>query len=205
MTQHMPWFSHFINKWSQQLGLSFILILIVGLNIYWGLTLSAFGSHFEQLANAPLLDLENVGSILSPEAAMTLVTSYSSEARSLYWVFFILDNLIPPIVFGSFALLWAYAIRHFPPDWANRLLRSHLLLLPLGVGLFDCLENLCFVLVISGNQELEFQIMQLGLIFVYLKAICLFLVFGVTPLLILTALVSRIRRGSHQMSPLSNH
>jgi hypothetical protein len=182
-----------IARAADSLPLPVILALILALNIYWSGTLNAFGAHFEAVAGAPLLDLQNVGSILSAEDAAALVGSYSLEARSLYWSFFILDNLMPPLVFGVFALLWVYCLRRIDARWAARLLASPFLLLPFGVGLFDLAENLTFVLALAAEPETMVSTLQTGLLFVNAKAICLFATFGLTPLLIAAALVSRLR------------
>lgn len=183
-----------INGLAKRLSLLAILVIIVGLNIYWSFTLNAFGAHFEAVAQAPLLDLQNVGSILSPQAAAALITSYSPEARSLYWVFFILDNLLPPLVFGAFALLWAYTFRHFPGRWAEVLPSSPLVLIPLGVGLFDCLENLCFVVAMTGEPAAALTTMQIGIVFVYIKAAFLLTTFGLTPVWIAIAALTQLRK-----------
>lgn len=182
-----------INDLARRLSLPGIIVLIVLLNVYWVITLEAFGTQFEQVANAPLLDLQNVERILSPQEATDLITSYSPEARTLYWVFFILDNLMPPIVFGSISLLWAYALQRFPAKWVNQLSTSPLLMVPFGVGFFDCLENLCFVLAMSSEPQTALSTMQIGMVFVQVKVVFLFLTFALTPLLIITAAINQTR------------
>jgi hypothetical protein len=181
-----------IRTLAHRISLIQILIFVVGLNLYWTLTLTAFSAHFTQIANAPLLDLENTRGVLVPDTALTLVNTYSPEARGEYWSFFILDNIIPPIVFGSFAVLWAKLLSGIPYKWSRQLLNSPLLLVPFGVGLFDCLENLCFVLVMSADAGLP--TMQVGLMFVQLKALCLFLTFGLTPIFTIAATVISLRQ-----------
>ncbi|NOK62762.1 MAG: hypothetical protein GFH27_549305n184 [Chloroflexi bacterium AL-W] len=176
------------------LGLPLSLVTVVGLNTYWVLTLNAFGVHFAQVAGAPLLDLENVRGILDATAALTLIQSYSPDARNLYWVFFVLDNLMPPIVFGSFALLWISLLSYLPGRWGDVLPTSPLILLPLGVGFFDCLENLCFVAAMSADPQAGLSIMRVGILFVYLKALFLFLTFGLTPIFIIATVLSWWRK-----------
>jgi hypothetical protein len=181
-----------------KLSLPLILLIIIGLNIYWSLTLNAFGAHFQQVAGTTLLDLENVGGILSPQAAADHISTYTTEARSLYWIFFVLDNLMPPLVFGSFVLLWIYCLHHTPFTLARRIESSPLLLIPFGVGLFDILENIAFVTAISSPQSAALLPLQIGTTFVYLKAVCLFATFGLTPVFGIAALVGRFTRRQQQ-------
>jgi hypothetical protein len=180
---------------SGRLSLGWIVLLIAGLNIYWSLTLGAFGAHFQQAAGVPLLDLQNVSGVLTADAALALITQYSPEARSLYWAFFILDTLMPPLVFGSFGVLWAFLLRRFPQR-LTFLAASPLILLPVGVGLFDWLENLCFVMAMAATTGDALPLVQLGQLFVTLKAACLFATFGLTPVFAVIALVSWIRSRS---------
>ncbi len=182
-----------IHRLAMRLSLGWILILVVGLNVYWTLTLGAIGPQFQHIAGAPLLDLENVRGVLSADEATALLTSYSPAAQTFYWVFFILDNFIPLISFGSFAILWAYLLQRFPLRLES-LAHSSLVLLPLGVGLFDILENLCFVIAMSGDPTSALTTVQIGLTFVNLKAICLFLTFGLTLLFAVIALVTQLQK-----------
>jgi hypothetical protein len=199
----MQVFQNGINGLAAKLPIGAILLLVIGLNAYWTLTLAAIGPQFEQIANAPLLDLQNVMGVLSAEDALALVNTYSTEARSFYWQFFTLDNLMPPLVFGSFALLWAWLLQRFPGRW-TWLSSSPLLFVPFGVGFFDILENLCFVLVMSADPTAALPIMQTGLTFVALKAICLFATFGLTPVLALVAIGTevgkRVRIGEKRLA-----
>lgn len=83
-----------------------IIVFIVVLFTFWTLTLNAFDSFFQEVsAGQPLLDLQNRSNILSPEAALNLIRTYNIEARKLYWSFFILDNAVPLVVFGSLSLI----------------------------------------------------------------------------------------------------
>lgn len=172
-----------------------IVALVIGLNLYWTAVLNAFGAHFTQVSGQVLLDLQNVDGILSSAEAHALIERYSSEARTLYWIFFGLDNIFPPLVFGSFALLWVRLLRADGPHWERTLRRSPLLWLPLGVGFFDSIENLFFVTAITGGPAVDaFLYLQIGLVFVWLKAICLFATFIGTALLILYRGVAILRR-----------
>jgi hypothetical protein len=165
------------------------VLLVVGLNVYWTFTLNAFGAHFEAVAGAQLLDLANVGSILPVAEAARLLESYSTEARSLYFQFFVLDNLMPPIVFGAIAVLWVSLLQNRRAKVANWFLRSPLLLVPFGVGLFDVLENLTFVSYLAGPHAGSLGLLQVGLTFVRIKAAFLFASFGATAVILIAAIV----------------
>jgi hypothetical protein len=171
-----------------------LLIVIVALNISWTVTLEMFGTHFRLVAGQPLLDLENVRQIYTVEQGLTLINQYSSEARSLYWVFFILDNIMPPLVFGAFALLWGSLLARNPNRISKWLLSSPLLLIPFGVGLFDWIENLGFIMAITlAPAEAAAQPLQVGLFFVQWKAICLFATFIGTAALLVYAVLNSLR------------
>lgn len=161
-----------------------LVLLIVALNVFWTLTLSAFGAQFERTAGYQPIDLQNVSSILTPEAAFSQIQTYDDTARAFYWSFFILDNAIPLVVFGSFAPLWVYLLSRRPQRWATALLNSPFVLLPLGVGLFDIMENVAFMLAITRAPDPSaLGLLEIGLLFVRLKALCLFSTFGITLLL----------------------
>ncbi|MCU0494808.1 MAG: hypothetical protein MUD01_24750 [Chloroflexaceae bacterium] len=163
-----------------------IVGLIVVLNIYWGVTLAMFGAEFQRVAGSQPIDLQNVSGIISAQQALAQIATYTSETRALYWLFFVLDTLFPPLVFTSFALLWAYILNRQPGRLFERLLHSPLLLIPFGVGFFDWFENLAFIVAITSYPAASTETaLQVGLFFVYLKAACLYATFLVTPLLLL--------------------
>ncbi len=170
-----------IRDWGSTLHLLVIILLIFALFTFWTYTLNAFSSLFFQVSGQPLLDLENRNSILSVDAAMNLIRSYNIEARKMYWSFFILDNAVPFVVFGSLSLLWVNILKRYNHSFAQNLLNSSFVLLPLGVGLFDIAENTCFVTAISssGSQDVS-SFISVGLVLVRMKALCLFSSFGVT-------------------------
>lgn len=161
-----------------------ILVIIITLNISWLVTLDSFGKQFEQITGYLPIDLQNTSSILTAPEAVAQINNYPIEAKTFYWSFFILDNLMPPLTFGSLALLWAYYIARHKNRLFDKLKAIPFLLIPFGVGLFDWFENLCFISVIAnpaGTNALT--IMEIGLIFVRLKAIFILITFGITQLM----------------------
>jgi hypothetical protein len=171
-----------------------ILALIIALNVSWVVALDAIGKEFQQLAGRLPIDLQNTSSILTASQAVDQMTAYPPQARIFYWVFFTLDNIMPPLVFGAFALLWAYYLTRRRNKWVDRLLASPFLLIPLGVGIFDWLENLCFITVLTNPTATSaLQIMEVGLIFTRLKAGFLFTTFGLTFALTVYYVITLVR------------
>lgn len=171
-----------------------IVALIVLFNATWIPTLGAFGHQFEAVSGYQPIDLQNVSGILTAEEALAQIATYSTEARSLYWSFFILDNIVPLLSFGAFSLLWAAMLPRLRHPFFQNLLTGPFLLLPWGVGLFDILENLCFILCISGYAgDAASATMTLGLWFVLLKALCLSATFMTTLVLLASLIVVQIR------------
>ena len=173
------------------------VLLVVGLNSYWAFTLNSFGAHFASVAGAQLLDLANLGSILPMDKAALLLDGYTEEARSLYFQFFVIDNLMPPIVFGAISILWVAVLKKRSTRIARWFLRSPLLLIPFGVGLFDVLENLTFVGYLAGPQVGSIALLQMGLIFVRIKAVFLFASFGLTAVVVVATIVMGFTERRH--------
>lgn len=154
----------------------FALALTLALSAAWQLTLNAFDAQFRQLSGFPLLDLQNSlrpGEIITPTEVITQIRTYSQDTRTLYWVFFTLDTLAPPVVFSSYALLWASLLSCTGTRPARWLLHSPLLWLPLGVGLFDWCENLGYVSAIQAAEPgPQSAAVLFGLTFKWIKAAC---------------------------------
>lgn len=153
-----------------------LLIAVVGLNAFWVITLGAFDTQFRQLAGYPLLDLQNS---ISPDAVMTpanmrtQIASYSQEAKTLYWSFFILDNIMPPLAFSSVALMWVSLLHSNPNRLYTRLLDSYVVLIPVGVGIFDWFENLGYIAAIHSTDSMTTTFaIYAGLTFKWIKAAC---------------------------------
>lgn len=187
-----------------------ILALIVALNVQWTITLQAFGQQFEKTTGAPVLDLQNVEGVLSPSAAQAVISEYSDVAVSMYWTFFAMDNIVPLLSFGSFALLWAYFLSRSAWTLSARLRASWFMLIPFGVGFFDIIENCFFVLALATTDSgSQLSLLSWGLVFVQAKAVMLFSTFILT--MVLTTLfaaervLTRIRRqpvdGAHEQKP----
>lgn len=170
-----------IVQWGSQINPWLLVCIVVTLNLYWVVTLGAFDTQFRAVSGFPLLDLQNdldPQRIMTPTKALQQINSYSQEAKTLYWSFFILDNIMPPLTFSSFALLWVYFLRSQPNRLYQRLLNSSFVLIPVGVGVFDWFENLGYVAAMHAADASMMQLaIWIGLSFKWIKAACVFATF----------------------------
>lgn len=177
------------------------LMTVVLLSAAWQVTLTAFDTHFRSISGLPLLDLQNdlrPGELMTTSTALSQIQTYTVEARSTYWTFFVLDCLAPPVVFGAYAILWASLLARCRTPFAERALRRGVLLLPLGVGPFDWGENLGYVAAMhAASTSAQVTWLDLGLTFKWLKAACVIPTTSLTvPLVLYTLWIVARRRGT---------
>lgn len=192
---------HFVVDLGRRASPGLLVASLFALNLAWVLILGAFDAQFRQVTGYPLPDLQNdlrSETVMTPARFLEQATSYTQEARTLYWAFFILDNIMPQLSFGAFALLWVILLCRLPWDWARALLASPFILIPLGVGLFDWVENVAYVWVISQPAAPNvLAVLYVSLVAKWIKAACVMLtMFGTWPLLgaFLVAALNRRRR-----------
>lgn len=176
--------------------------IIVGaflaLNVYWTVLLGVLDEQFRKTTGGlPLLDLQNSlapGQIVTPARVLDQLPAYTDSSVLLYWVFFGLDNVFPLLVFGSYALLWVCLWRNSPDRVSRWLLGSYVMLVPLGIQLFDWGENLFYVLAIHNHPEAgTVPAIYAGLVFKWLKAACVFPTTLLTPVFLIYFLYGRVR------------
>lgn len=171
----MKQLQHLIVDWGSKVNPILLIFSVIALNVYWTTILDPLGRQFEAVSGLPMLDLQNSlspDSILTPQRFMDQIATYSSEAKTLYWSFFILDNIMPPLAFGSFALLWVLLLKRNPTRLTQWLLGSYILLIPLGVGFFDWWENLAYISAIHNYPNPgTMTAVVIGLIFKWVKAV----------------------------------
>lgn len=172
--------------------------------------LRAIGSQFEEVAGVPLLDLQNaIGTeaMMTPAKMTAQIATYTQDAKTLYWAFFILDNIMPPLAFSVFALLWVAFFRSHPGGLAQRLVHSYALLIPLGVGVFDWIENLGYLTAIHDYPTPSTTAsIYVGLTAKWIKAAFLQLTFLGTWVLLIRRIVLHARqfvarRGQGRLKP----
>lgn len=122
-----------------------------GTGYFWNTTFGIIEEQFARVTDGLVLLDTQVFFTAAP--ILEQVASYSEEARSLLWVFFILDNVIPQLVFFSYALLWVYLWKSSSNKLYTRLLNSYWMLFPLGVGFWDWVENIFLLQVVHLQAE----------------------------------------------------
>ena len=175
----------------------FVASFVVLANVWWTITLQAFNREFMAVAGNMLPDLQNgsMGPRLTLEGFQSQIASYSETARTLYWNFFIMDNIVPVVSFAPFALIWIYLLRRNPNRLFNWLLASPFILIPLGIGIFDWWENLFYVSAITnGAGEGTATLIQAGFFFGAIKGVFVQLTFLLTPVLLVYHLVASAMR-----------
>jgi hypothetical protein len=187
-----------IVAWGSGISPLLLFAVVIGLNVYWIVTLGAFDAQFRQLTGYPLLDLQNnlqPEQMITPTKVREQIATYSQEAKTLYWSFFILDNIMPPLTFSGVALLWVYFLHNNPNRLFDRLLKSYFILIPVGVGVFDWFENLGYVAAIhSTSDTTTTAAIYLGLIFKWIKAACVVPTFPILLALALYHMYNRARQ-----------
>lgn len=183
-----------------------LIVTILLLNAAWLVTLAAIGEQFQRAAGVPLLDLQNSvlpGEAMTPSRALEQIAGYPAEAVGLYWSFFILDNVMPPLVFGAFALLWANLLRDRPGRLQRLLLGTPAVLVPFGVGAFDWVENLGYVSALAASDPTTATAaIWVGLVAKWVKAAFLQVTFLTTAVVGAAAVVGAVRRRRAARDPL---
>jgi hypothetical protein len=187
----------------RRLNIWFILSFVVIANVWWTIVLQAFNRQFLAVTGFALPDLQNgsFGPRLTLETFQTQLASYNDAAKQLYWSFFILDNIVPVVAFGPFALIWIYVLRKNPNRLFNVLLASPFVLIPLGIGLFDWWENLFYVSAIqNGLAPTTPRLIQAGFAFGFIKGILVQATFFLTPPLLVYHLVAQLLHWTRRKS-----
>lgn len=131
-----------------------LLVGYVATTVFFFVTISIFDQQFANFSGGgTLIDRQGW---LTPDAIAQQIALYPAEARPTLWSFFILDNMLPQLLsFISAVLLVRYWTRH-PNRIYDALVRGYWMLLPLGAGISDWMENL-FLLsgVMLGAQAMS--------------------------------------------------
>lgn len=176
-----------------------LAVLVLALNVYWLVILAVINREFQGVTNGhPLLDLQNSlapGEIITPAKVLEQLGDYTGASKFIYWVFFVLDNIMPQLAFGSIALLWVFFWRSNPNRLYNWLLGGYAVLIPLGVGVFDWLENLFYLVAIHAYPAPNtVWVVVAGLTFKWLKAACVYPSTMLTPVFLVYHLFRALQR-----------
>ncbi len=125
----------------------------------------------------------------TPDTVYSMVDSYGEEGRAYYRLHELTIDVIYPIVytlFFTFLITWLFR-RGYPP--ASGMHKYNVV--PFGAFLFDMLENICIVIMLSVHPSQPALVAWLGTIITMIKwgfAVA-------TILLILTGLVMALKNG----------
>jgi hypothetical protein len=130
----------------------------------------------------------------TPDEVYSMVASYGDEGRASYRAFELTGDIIYPIVYTLFFALfitWLFQ-RGFPPDSKTQKLN----LVPFGGWLFDLLENLGIVAMLSVHPATPAALAWVSTIFTLIK----WLFAGATLVLILVGLAMALKNGFRKQS-----
>jgi len=125
----------------------------------------------------------------TPEKVYGMIEAYGDELRTSYRLFEMTGDIIYPIVytlFFSLFITWSFQ-RGFPSN--SRMQKFNVV--PFGSWLFDLLENICIVTMISIYPSTPAALAWLSTIFTLIK----WLFAGATIILMLTGLVKAALNG----------
>ncbi len=119
---------------------------------------------------------------------------WSEQAFTNYYIFQAVDFAFPVFAGLFLAAVFAFALRNAVPGWYEIALRNRLLPLILLATVFDYLENINFLWVVSAWPEQAALAAQLGVLAKMGKLTCMGVGFALTAIFLLVALVRWIGR-----------
>jgi hypothetical protein len=162
-----------------------ILVLLAGEIFFNAIYLPGVQARLEQYSggNGPI-DLQL---FYTPEKVYGMVDSYGPEGRAVYRTHELTIDVIYPVVYTllfAFLITWLFQ-RGFAPG--SKMQRLNVV--PLGAFVFDMLENICIVTMLSVHPSQPALVAWLGAVFTVVK----WLFALATILLILTGLVMALK------------
>lgn len=130
--------SDHLRKWSKGWLVFLLFVVLVGFVV---MTLP-----IAQTASAGIEGLDS-RHFYTPKEAFSVVAAYSEKGRSLLRFFYLTADILNPVLYTLFLALfisWLFQ-RGFRPDSKMQLLN----VLPFGAAIFDLLENLSIVTMLS--------------------------------------------------------
>src|SRR5688572_24043403 len=125
----------------------------------------------------------------TPAKVYSMVDSYGEEGRAFYLMHELTIDVIYPVVYTLFfALLITWL---FQRGFAQGSKMQKLNVVPFGAFLFDMLENVCIVIMLTAHPGQPVIVAWLGTIFTVIK----WLFAAATIVLILTGLVLALKNG----------
>jgi len=131
---------------------------------------------------------------LQPGQIFEQLAGYTDQAFSDYYLFQAIDFVFPLLAGLFLASLFTFGLRHAAPGWYVFVRARNLLVLMLLPVLFDYLENVHMLWVVSVWPEQVEIAAQLGVAAKQAKLATLFTAFGLTGLALLAALARWLGR-----------
>jgi hypothetical protein len=163
-----------------------ILALIAGLVVFAVLTLPGV-----QAASGDTEGLDT-RHFYTPDEAFATVASYDDAGRAALRVFYLTADIVNPILYTSFLVLlisWLFQ-RGFKPESAMQKLN----VLPIGAAIFDLLENICVVTMISVYPAQPRIVAWLSTVGTTTKYIFIYVSFVLVLVGLVTAAMNRFRK-----------
>lgn len=161
-----------------------ILLLFAGqFATLQGLSRITAGFPAVSSGNVPF-DMQNN---LEPTQVFEQLNGYTEQAFADYYLFQAIDFAFPLFAGLFMAAVCAFALRHAAPRWYTIAVDRKLILLLLLATVFDYLENLNFLWVITAWPEPAELAAQLGVLAKKAKLTCMYTGFGIAALLLLGA------------------
>lgn len=154
--------------------------LALVLNVTSFQVLFGLEDRFEALTGAPVLDTQNG---LTVATLLEQLPLYRGAAYGAYLRFAAFDFVFPLVGALFLAVLWALLLRWNRGRIAQRLLGWNLPLLPFLATLFDWLENVSVLLVISAASPPGQLLLNSVIVFKRLKLTSLTVIMAITILL----------------------
>jgi hypothetical protein len=127
-----------------------ILLLFAGQSATL-LSLSAISESFPEVTAGDVpFDMQND---LTPEQIFEQLAGYSEQAFSQYYLFQAIDFVFPLFAGLFLASLCAFALRHASSNWYDKAVAKNLFCLLLLATVFDYLENINLLMVVSTWPE----------------------------------------------------
>ncbi|MBT8422897.1 MAG: hypothetical protein HKN56_03125 [Gammaproteobacteria bacterium] len=161
-----------------------VLLLFVGFGGSMA-GLQMITANFPDLSGGyPPFDMQND---LTPAGIYTQLPTYSEQAFSSYYIFQAIDFAFPLFAGLFLAAVFAFGLRHAAPHWYSVAVARNLLVLILLATLFDYLENLNLLAVVSAWPDQAGTAAQLGVLAKQAKLACMYTANGLTALVLLAA------------------
>ena len=161
-----------------------ILLLFAGqFATLQGLSLITAGFPDVSSGNVPF-DMQNN---LQSTQVFEQLNGYTDQAFADYYLFQAIDFAFPLLAGLFMATVCAFALRHAAPRWYAIAVDRKLLLLLMLATVFDYLENLNFLWVVTAWPEPAELAAHLGVLAKKAKLACMYTSFAVAALLLLSA------------------